>query len=63
MERMTHYWFWKKWRPDRHGQPCRIVALGRRMNSALVEFEDGERVVTIRYAVRRLPESTQGCLP
>lgn len=51
---MTHYWFWKKWLPERHGQPCRIVALGRRMNSALIEFADGSRVVTIRYAVRRL---------
>ena len=33
------------------GRNCRIVARGT-MNSILVEFEDGERVVTSRYAVR-----------
>ena len=51
-EQMTHYWHWRKWLPDRHRQPCRILATGR-MNSALVEFEDGFKVITSRYAVRR----------
>ncbi len=37
----------------RHGQLCRVLAVGR-MNSALVEFEDGTKVVTSRYAVRKL---------
>lgn len=40
--------------PERHGHLCRVVATGR-MNSALVEFEDGTRVITNRYAVRKLP--------
>lgn len=50
---MTHHWHWRKWLPERHGQPCRVLATGR-MNSALVEFEDGTRVITSRYAVRKL---------
>ena len=49
---MTHRWRWRKWLPERFGQPCRIVAVGR-MNAALVEFADGHRVITSRYAVRR----------
>jgi hypothetical protein len=36
----------------RHGQPCRVVARGR-LNSVLVEFRDGWRVITSRYAVRK----------
>ena len=50
---MTHTWRWKKYLPERHGQPCRIITTGA-FNSALVEFGDGHRVVTIRYAVKRL---------
>jgi hypothetical protein len=48
-------WFWRAnpMRPiDRKGQRCRIVARGK-LNSVLVEFEDGFQVVTSRYAVRR----------
>ena len=47
-------WFWKAKLPERRGQRCRVVAQGR-LNSVLVEFEDGYRVVTSRYAVRRAP--------
>jgi hypothetical protein len=50
---MTHRWHWRKWLPERHGQLCRVLKTGR-MNSALVEFEDGTKVVTIRYAVQKL---------
>ena len=39
--------------PERKGQRCRILVRAKRMNSVLVEFEDGFRVVTSRYAVRR----------
>ncbi len=49
---MTHYWFWKKKLPERNGQFCKILARGR-MNSVLVEFKDGCRVLTSRYDVRR----------
>lgn len=37
---------------DRKGERCRVVARGR-MNSALVEFEDGARFVTSRNGLRR----------
>lgn len=37
---------------DRVGQRCRVVARGS-MNSALVEFADGSRVVTSRGGLRR----------
>ena len=45
-------WWWRKWLGHRKGQRCRIVARGN-LNSAMVEFEDGTRVITSRYAVRR----------
>jgi hypothetical protein len=48
----THIWFWKKRLGDRKGQPCRVLARGK-MNSILVEFADGFKVVTSRYAVRK----------
>lgn len=47
-----HVWRWLKYLPDRKGTPCRILAYGR-LNSALVEFEDGYQVRTQRHAVRR----------
>ena len=37
---------------DRKGERCRVLARGR-MNSALIEFEDGYRVVTSRNGLRR----------
>lgn len=51
---MTHRWRWRKRLPERHDQLCRVLATGR-MNSALVEFEDGHKVITSRHAVRKLP--------
>lgn len=58
---MTHSWRWRKWLPERYGQHCRVVATGR-MNSILVEFEDGYKVVSSRYAVRKLsPRSVETC--
>jgi hypothetical protein len=49
---LDHVWFWRVRLPDRKGQPCRVVARGGK-NSVLVEFADGRRVVTSRYAVRK----------
>lgn len=40
--------------PERHGQRCRVLVRSRRMNSALVEFEDGYRVITSRNYVRKV---------
>ena len=45
-------WRWRKWLAERKDQRCRVVARGA-MNSALVEFEDGRRVITSRNAVRK----------
>lgn len=45
-------WFWKKKLPERKGQRCRVLAVGKK-NSCLVEFEDGFQVLTSRYAVRK----------
>ena len=44
--------YWTVRLSERKGQPCRIVTRGR-MNSICVEFEDGSRVITSRYAVRK----------
>ena len=57
--RFDHVWYWRPQRipgrtVDRKGQQCRVLARGRR-NSVLVEFPDGFRVVTSRWAVRRAP--------
>lgn len=45
-------WWWRARLPERKGQRCRVLARGA-MNTILVEFEDGERVYTSRYAVRK----------
>jgi hypothetical protein len=37
---------------DRKDQKCRVLIRGR-MNSCLLEFEDGFQVVTSRNAIRR----------
>jgi hypothetical protein len=50
-----HVWNWKAnamRTVARKGQRCRILAHGTK-NSILVEFQDGFRVVTSRYAVRK----------
>jgi hypothetical protein len=47
-----HVWWWRAKLGERKGQRCRVLVRGR-MNSVLVEFEDGYRVVTSRHAVRR----------
>ena len=35
------------------GRRCRVLVRSRRFNSCLVEFDDGERVVVSRNALRR----------
>lgn len=46
-----HVW---RWRPIyRKGELCRVLVRGTK-NSVLVEFEDGFRVCTSRWAVRPL---------
>lgn len=48
----NYIWFWRSRLPERKGQSCRVVARGS-MNTVLVEFIDGYRVFTSRWAVRR----------
>lgn len=43
-------------RAELKGKPCTIVAHGSRMYSVLVEFEDGQRVVTSRRALKKPKE-------
>ncbi len=38
--------------PERFGQRCRVIVRSK-MNSALVEFEDGYKVVTSRNYLRK----------
>ncbi len=52
MNDYQYVWFWRSRLPERKGEPCRVLARGK-MNSILVEFVDGFKVVTSRYAVRK----------
>lgn len=54
---LTHFWRVRKYLPERFGERCRVVAVGR-LNSALVEFGDGRKVVTNRYFVRKIKVTT-----
>lgn len=54
---LDHVWFWRVRLPERKDEPCRVVARGAK-NSILVEFADGLRVVTSRYAVRKRKAET-----
>lgn len=51
---LTHVWRVRKFLPERFGQMCRPLRYGRRMNSVLVEFADGYRVVSLRWFIRRV---------
>ncbi|MFA5376552.1 MAG: hypothetical protein WC455_12470 [Dehalococcoidia bacterium] len=55
-ESFPYIWYWRKRLPERKGKRCRVLVRGR-MNSILVEFEDGWTVVTSRYAVRQAAEA------
>ena len=46
-------------RQDRNGQLCRVLAPGK-MNSCLVEFPDGYRMVTSRKAVGKAVDFVSG---
>lgn len=52
---MTHYYAWKNnaKRVTLYLRRCRVVARGS-MNSVLIEFENGQREVVSRNAIRRL---------
>ena len=47
-----YYWRVKTRLPERKGQPCRVLVRAK-MNSCLVEFQDGYKVVTSRNYIRK----------
>jgi len=52
---MTHIYAWgnNSKRLAMKGRKCRIIARGR-MNSIMIEFEDGQREIVSRRAIRRI---------
>jgi len=53
MDLATWPWYYRvrRWRPDRTGQACQLVAQGKR--NRLIRFADGELVVVPFFAIRR----------
>lgn len=47
-----YYWRVKTRLPERKGHKCRVLVRGK-LNSALVEFEDGHRIITSRNYIRK----------
>lgn len=43
----------KPWQDLRKGQRCRVLVRGHRMNSALIEFDDGYKMVSSRNGLRK----------
>jgi len=58
MDKYDMVWFWRSRLPERKGKKCRVLIRSKRMNSILVEFPDGFKVVTSRYVVRLKSNST-----
>ncbi len=51
-----YIWNWRLRLPERKGTECRILVRGpAKTNSALIEFRDGFKVVTSRWALREKP--------
>lgn len=50
---MIYYWRVRTRLPSRFGCCCNVLARGR-LNSCLVIFEDGYKVITSRNYVRRI---------
>jgi hypothetical protein len=52
-----YVWYWRTKLGERKGQRCRVLARGK-LNTIAVEFEDGHRVTTSRYAIRKADRSS-----
>lgn len=50
---MIYFWRVRTRYPERWGMKCAVLARGK-MNSCLVEFEDGYRTITSRNYVRKI---------
>jgi len=53
---MKHTWRFKKYLTDRFGQKCKTCGIRGKNGNILVAFEDGYKVVTSRFAVRKLKD-------
>ncbi len=51
-EHFPFVWRWRCRLPDRKGMRCRVIIRGGK-NTCLIEFEDGYKVTTSRWAVRK----------
>lgn len=56
-----YYWRVKTRLPERFGHKCRVLTRGG-MNSCVVEFEDGHKIVTSRNFVRRIKGNDKSVL-
>lgn len=54
----VYYWKNNPKRLRLNGKACRLLARGTSMHSVLIEFEDGERVITSRRAIRKKKRPT-----
>ena len=52
MNEYPYIWRVKTRLPERKGERCKVLVRGA-MNSALIEFEDGYKVVTSRNYIRK----------
>lgn len=48
-----YIWRVKTRLPERKGQPCRVLIRSNRMNSCLIEFKDGTKVVASRNYIEK----------
>jgi hypothetical protein len=53
---MTHFYSWRnnEKRLTLYNRPCRVIGRFKKMNSCLLEFENGQQEVVSRNAIRRL---------
>ena len=60
MSEMTHTFYWgnNSKRETLKGRECKVLASAK-MNSILIEFENGQRECVSRRSVRRKPESVK----
>lgn len=56
---MTHIWYWKPILGERNRKGMRCRVLVTRKSKVLVEMEDGEMVVALRYCVRQIVSKLQ----
>lgn len=57
LENYPYVWHFKRYLPERFGQPCKVTARGtKKFKNIEVEFADGFKTISTRFAVRRRKE-------